>query len=70
MDCDAKWEGHRFAVIYDGAKPIGYTVTWQEAEAICDAQPHLQWDYLKKNRKLPEGMEQLAASTLQRPSMK
>lgn len=59
-----EWEGHRFAVIYEGAVPIGYTVTAQEADAICDAYPHLQWDYLKKNKKMPPGLELLTLGTV------
>ena len=35
-------------LIYLNTKIIGWTKTWQEADAICDSNPDLQWGYAKK----------------------
>lgn len=40
-----------FYVVFDANKlPCGRTITWKEADAICEKQPLYQWD-IKRNKK-------------------
>jgi hypothetical protein len=44
----SRWEHHRFAVLYNrDDNAIGFTVTKQEADAICRKLTDLQWDMQK-----------------------
>jgi hypothetical protein len=48
-----KWLGdrdhrRRHIVLYEGNAPVGFTITLQEADAICQKHPQFQWDFSKK----------------------
>lgn len=39
-------------IIFDQSdKPIGYCVTKQEADALCEKYPEYQWDFFSKKYK-------------------
>jgi hypothetical protein len=43
-----KWSGdrrRRHIILYDGDTPVGFTITLQEADAICKKYPQFQWDF-------------------------
>lgn len=38
-----KWQGWRPSIVYKGNQAIGYTVSPQEADYICERHPEYQW---------------------------
>jgi hypothetical protein len=54
-----KWIGWQPAVIYKGAKKIGYVMTPNEADAICEKHVEYQWELKKK---LPSGLVLMTTS--------
>lgn len=47
LECD-KWIGHKYAIIYKDNVKVGYCITAEEADVICDKNPIYQWDFSKK----------------------
>lgn len=43
MDINGKLP--KLPVLYNGNNPVGFTMTENEAEAICDLNHSLQWEY-------------------------
>jgi hypothetical protein len=49
-----KWKNWKYAILYLGDKAIGYCITDNEADAICEKISCLQWDFGKKiNQNMP-----------------
>ncbi len=48
-----KWYKWKYAILYHGHNAIGYCITSQEADTICEQIPSLQWDYSRKINDLP-----------------
>lgn len=47
------WEYHQpscYVIIFKDDKAIGYTNSYNEAEALCKKYPDLQWDLKKTKR--------------------
>ena len=40
-------------VVYKDEVPVGYTITFQEADAICLKYPNYQWNFSNKPINLP-----------------
>ena len=38
-------------VVYSGSTAVGWCRTWQEADAVCERRPELQWGVAKRGRK-------------------
>ena len=52
-------------IMYRDDKALGYTATIQEAEAMCQGDHSLQWDFMTdKRRRRHAGVKQLKALTV------
>jgi hypothetical protein len=58
-----EWKVETVYAIYENTAIIGWCLTWQEADEICDKLPQFQWGN-KKKAKIPEGVPQLVASVM------
>lgn len=56
-----KWIGWQPAVIYKGSKKIGYAITTNEADTICEKHVEYQWELKKK---LPPGLILMTTSAV------
>lgn len=55
-----KWHGKPKIAIYQNNVIIGYTISFQEAEKICDQNPIYQWDFKKT---LPKDVQLMIANS-------
>jgi hypothetical protein len=60
-DSTFSWKAETVYAIYENNAMIGWCLTMQEADEICDKLPLLQWGN-KKKTKIPEECPQLVAS--------
>jgi hypothetical protein len=62
-DSTLDWKAETVYAIYENNAIIGWCLTPQEADEICDKLPLLQWGN-KKKTKIPEECPQLVASVM------